>query len=77
MELVQEMFEILGSGFTSWAQAFGTGIQSFISNLWLTTVEGVSQLSTFGQVALAFMAISMAIGLSYVIFNFLRSLGQR
>lgn len=77
MALVQEMFEILGSGFASWAQAFGSGIQEFISNLWITTVEGVAGLSTFAQVALAFMAISMAIGLSYVIFNFLRSLGQR
>lgn len=77
--VLSEFIEILVGGISSLASGIGSGVNGFVQDLFLTvgtngTVEG---LSTFGGVTAVFGGISLAIGLTTLIFNWVRSIGNR
>lgn len=76
MEIVTAILEILLSGLTSTAQKMGAGINEFFTNLFVVVTESATKLTVFGQVALSFMGVSLALGLCYGILNFVTTMGK-
>jgi hypothetical protein len=59
------------------ATGIGTGLQSAVESLFLTTSEGaVTGLSTFGGVVAIFGGIALAVGFTTLIFNWIKSIGH-
>lgn len=76
--ILTEIMELLTGGITGMATGLGTGLQSLVSNIFVVTGEGGAQtLSTFGAVVVIFAGISLAVGLSRWVVNFIASLGAR
>lgn len=71
--IVTEMVEILIAGITSVAEGIGAGLSALATNIFLTSAGGIS---VFGVLILAFGGISLALGLSYMIVNWVTSLGN-
>lgn len=77
VSILEDMIELLVGGITRMATGIGQGLQSLVQNVFLVTGEGgAMELSTFGSVTLIFAGISLAVGLSTLIFNWLTSLGN-
>ena len=71
-----EIISILVGGITGIASGIGEGLASLVSNIFLTTGEGgAMMLSTFGGVCVVFAGVSLAIGLSRWVVNWVTSLG--
>lgn len=78
MAILTEIIEILVGGFTQFATGFGAGVTSLVQGIFLSTGEGGAQtLSTFGVIVIVFAAVSLCIGLSRWVMNFVTSLGAR
>lgn len=78
MAILNEIIEILVGGFTQFAAGFGAGVTELVSSIFLVTGEGGAQtLSTFGVLIVVFSAISLCVGLSRWVMNFVTSLGAR
>ena len=75
--LVQEIVSILVSGLTGVASGIGTGISEMVSGLIYVVDDGVTSLSPFAIVVIAFAGISLALGLMRLIYQFFTSLGAR
>jgi len=75
--LVQEIVSILVSGLTGVASGIGAGVSEMVSGLIYTTTDGVTSLSPFAIVVIAFAGISLALGLMRLIYQFFTSLGAR
>ena len=71
--IVKEMVEILIAGITSVAEGIGAGLSALATNIFLTSSGGIS---VFGVLVLCFGGISLALGLSYMIVNWVTSLGN-
>lgn len=80
VQTVQAMIEIMVSGLAGIATGIGSGIKGLITSLFYDTVgtgaDAVTSLSTFAILVLSFAAISLAIGLSQKLFNFVTSFGK-
>ena len=76
MSIVKAILDILLSGLTTTATSMGKGINDFITSLFVTVSESATTLTIFGQVALAFMGVALALGLCYGILNFVTSMGK-
>lgn len=77
MNIVTSILEILLAGLTETATKMGKGINDFITQLFVSVgAEGATTLTIFGQVALAFMGVALALGLCYAILNFVTSMGK-
>ena len=76
MSIVTDILGILLSGLTETATKMGAGINEFISNLFVSTVGETTKLTVFGEVALSFMGVSLALGLCYGIISFVTSMGR-
>ena len=78
---MQSIIEILVGGITQVAKGIGSGLSTLAQSVFLqTTGEGASsktELSTFGVLIVVFAGISLAIGLSRWVVNFVASLGAR
>lgn len=74
--LVQEMISILVSGITGIATGIGQGLGDLVKAIFLDVTEAGTTLSIFGGVILAFAGISLAIGLSRFVVNWVTSLGS-
>lgn len=81
VQIMQSVIEILVGGITQVAQGIGSGLSTLAQSVFLvTTGEGASaktELSTFGVLIIVFAGISLAIGLSRWVVNFVASLGAR
>lgn len=81
VQIMQAVIEILVGGITQVAQGIGSGLSTLAQSVFLvTTGEGASaktELSTFGVLIIVFAGISLAIGLSRWVVNFVASLGAR
>lgn len=81
VQIMQAVIEILVGGITQVAQGIGSGLSTLAQSVFLvTTGEGASaktELSTFGVLIVVFAGISLAIGLSRWVVNFVASLGAR
>ena len=79
-QIMQSIIEILVGGITQVAQGIGSGLSTLAQSVFLqTTGEGASaktELSTFGVLIVVFAGISLAIGLSRWVVNFVASLGS-
>lgn len=80
-QIMQSIIEILVGGITQVAQGIGSGLSTLAQSVFLqTTGEGAqaqTSLSTFGVLIVVFAGISLAIGLSRWVVNFVASLGAR
>lgn len=81
VEMMKSIIEILVGGITEMAKGIGGGLSSLAQSIFLsTTGEGASattSLSTFGILIVVFAGISLAVGLSRWVVNFVASLGAR
>lgn len=76
--ILQEIISILIAGITGIATGIGTGLTNLVESIFLKTSEAgaVTGLSTFGGVIVIFAGISLAIGLSKWVVNWVTSLGS-
>lgn len=76
--VLSEFIQYLVGGITELGSGIGSGVNQFVTDLFLKTGEAgaVEGLSTFGGVAAVFGGIGLAVGLTTLIFNWIRSLGN-
>lgn len=81
VQIMQAIIEILVGGISGVATGIGQGLSTLAQSVFLqTTGEGASattSLSVFGVLVVVFAGISLAIGLSRWVVNFIASLGAR
>lgn len=78
MAILTEILEILVGGFTTFATGIGGGLNSFAESIFVTVGEGgAAELTTFGTLIIVFSSISLCIGISRWVLNFVTSLGAR
>lgn len=81
VQIMQAIIEILVGGISGVATGIGQGLSTLAQSVFLqTTGEGsaaTTSLSTFGVLVVVFAGISLAIGLSRWVVNFVASLGAR
>lgn len=81
VEMMKSIIEILVGGITEMAKGIGGGLSTLAQSIFLqTSGEGASattSLSTFGILIVVFAGISLAVGLSRWVVNFVASLGAR
>ena len=78
--LLQELIGYLVGGITGIASGLGTGITSLVTALFISgtgTTDDPYGLSVFGSVIAIFGGVSLAIGISRLIFKWIVSLGAR
>ena len=73
--IIAEIISILTSGITGIAGAIGGGLNDLVQNLFFTTTGDTSAMSMFGIMVCVFAGISLAIGLSRLVVQWLGSLG--
>lgn len=78
MAVLTEFLGLLGGGIVSLGESIGSGVSNFVTDLFLTTgTDGaIEGLSTFGGVVAIFGGIALAISLTTLIFNWVRSIGN-
>lgn len=74
-----EFVDILVGGITNMATGIGSGVNQFAADLFFRMSEDgtVAGLSTFGGLIAIFGGISLSCGLTYLIFSWVRSIGNR
>lgn len=81
VQIMQAIIEILVGGISQVAQGIGQGLSTLAQSVFLQTTgtgsEATTTLSTFGVLIVVFAGISLAIGLSRWVVNFVASLGAR
>lgn len=75
--VVSSIIEILVSGITGIATGIGAGLSDLVQSVFFTTSGETTTMSTFGIMIVVFAGISLAIGLSRWVLQFLTSLGAR
>lgn len=77
-EVLNEFVSTLVGGISGIASGIGEGVNGFVQDLFLTVgADGaVTGLSTFGGVVAVFGGISLAVGLTTLIFNWIRNIGN-
>lgn len=74
--VLSEIIDLLVSGITEYATGFGQGLANAVEAIFLTTGEGGTQaLSTTGGLIVIFAGLSLAIGITKLVFNWVASLG--
>ena len=75
--ILQEIVQLLVSGITQFATGFGSGLGALVSNIFIDFTGDTQTLSTMGGLIVVFAGISLTIGLSRWVLNFVTSLGAR
>ena len=77
--ILQAILEILYGGLTTGATALGTGISSFVTNMFFATGEqgAITGLSSFGIIVSVFAGVALVIGIGRLIYNLLAKFGSR
>lgn len=75
--IVNSIIEILVSGITGIATGIGGGLTELVKSIFFTTNGDATTMSLFGIMIVVFAGISLAIGLSRWVLQFLTSLGSR
>lgn len=73
--LLQEIITLLVSGITGIATGIGGGLSELVQKIFIDTTGDTTKLSIFGGVIVVFAGISLAIGLSRWVVNWVTSLG--
>lgn len=76
--ILTEFIKLLVGGISELAKGIGTGVNGFVKDLFLEVdAQGaISGLSTFGGVVAIFGGIALAVGITTLIFNWVRSIGN-
>lgn len=74
--ILTQIIELLTGGLTAIAGAIGEGLSEMVSKIFLTGTGETQSLSVFGSVIVIFAGVSLAIGLSRWVTNFVASLGN-
>lgn len=81
VQIMQAIIEILVGGISGVATGIGQGLSTLAQSVFLQTTgsgdTAVTSLSVFGVLVIVFAGISLAIGLSRWVVNFVASLGAR
>lgn len=81
VQIMQAIIEILVGGISGVATGIGQGLSTLAQSVFLQTTgsgeSATTSLSTFGVLVVVFAGISLAIGLSRWVVNFVASLGAR
>lgn len=77
-EVLSSFIELLVGGVTGLASGIGTGVNQYVQDLFLAVSDTgeVTGLSTFGGVVAIFGGVALAVGLTTLIFNWIRSIGN-
>lgn len=77
-DVLVEFIQLLVAGIAELASGIGTGVNQYVQDLFLTvgTDGTITGLSTFGGVTAIFGGIALAVGLTTLIFNWIRSIGN-
>lgn len=75
--ILQEIVQLLVSGITQFATGFGAGLGELVSAIFIDGTGDTATLSTMGGLIVVFAGISLTIGLSRWVLNFVTSLGAR
>lgn len=73
--VLTEIIDLLVSGITEYATGFGQGLASAVEAIFLTGEAGSQTLSTTGGLIVIFAGLSLAIGITKLVFNWVASLG--
>lgn len=74
-EVLSEIIELLVAGISGIASGIGSGLTALVQNIFLDTTGDTTKLSVFGGVIIVFAGVSLAIGLSRWVVNWVTSLG--
>lgn len=77
-EILKDFIQLLVGGVTDMATGIGTGVNGFVKDLFLEVdAQGaITGLSTFGGVIAIFGGIALAVGITTLIFHWIRSIGN-
>ena len=75
--LLTSIIELMVGGITGVAEGIGGGLSTLAQSIFLTTTGETTTLSVFGALVIIFAGISLALGLSRWVVNFVASLGAR
>ena len=77
-DILKDFIQLLVGGVADMANGIGTGVNGFVKDLFLEVdAQGaVTGLSTFGGVIAIFGGIALATGITTLIFNWIRSIGN-
>ena len=75
-QILTEIVELLSGSLISLGNAIGKGLSSMVQSLFLETAGDTTKLSTFGTVIMIFAGISLAIGMTKWVTNFVGSFGK-
>lgn len=73
--VVTEIITTLTSGIAGIATGIGTGLSTLVKSIFLDTTAETMKLSTFGGLIVVFAGVSLAVGLSRWVVNWVTSLG--
>lgn len=76
--ILTQFIQLLIGGISELAKGIGSGVNGFVKDLFLEVdTQGViTGLSTFGGVVAIFGGIALATGITTLIFNWIRSIGN-
>lgn len=74
--VLTEIIELLTAGISGIASGIGNGLMQLVGNIFLETTGDTTKLSVFGGVIVVFAGVSLAIGLSRWVVNWVTSLGS-
>lgn len=75
--IMSSIVTLLTDGITGIAEGVGKGLSTLASSIFLTGEGSAQTLSVFGNLVVIFAGVSLAIGLSRWVLNFVTSLGAR
>ena len=77
-DILSEFIQLLVGGIKDLAIGVGSGVNGFVKDLFLEVdAQGaITGLSTFGGIVAIFGGIALAVGITTLIFNWIRSIGN-
>lgn len=77
-DILLEFIQLLVGGIKDLATGVGSGVNGFVKDLFLEVdAQGaITGLSTFGGIVAIFGGIALAVGITTLIFNWIRSIGN-
>lgn len=74
--ILEEIITILTGGITGIATGIGQGLTALVTSIFLDSTGDTNKLSIFGGMVVVFAGVSLAIGLSRWVVEWLTSLGN-